>query len=492
MSDVFISYSRKDKAFVQALHSALESHNQDTWVDWTDILPTADWWQEIQHGIEAANTFVFVISPDSVISKVCWDEIEHSVKHNKRMVPIVRREGFDTEQLHSALSRHNWLFFREGDEFDKAFLDLIDALDTDLDYIRVHTRLLVKAIDWDKQEQNDSFLLRGKELEDSEQWLLRGNGKTPQPTELQRVYIATSRQAEITRQRAETRRRRTVTAALMALSILSLGAASVAWSLRGAAIEQRQRAEEQSLVAFGQQLAVQANAISDEDSLHGFWQLYKASSEFTIKFGLDSFPSKAVPLLKGIEPKIIRFSPGRDLMAVEDGKFLRVFQISTGQETKVPIDAAIFDMNFSPDGKVLATALEDGTLELRDAENLQFVGSFQGHVASLTAISFSPDARLIATASFDQTIKMWSLDGQLLRTLLGNQDIVNSVTFSPDGKYLLTASQDNTAQLWEVETGKLLRTYKHGAPVKLATFTADGRYVGTVSGNTTVQIFPVE
>jgi hypothetical protein len=54
MADVFISYSRKDKDFVKALHAALVQQNRETWVDWEDIPLTADWWQEIQSGIETA------------------------------------------------------------------------------------------------------------------------------------------------------------------------------------------------------------------------------------------------------------------------------------------------------------------------------------------------------------------------------------------------------------------------------------------------------
>ena len=75
MTDVFISYSRKDKAFVQVLNQALEESQYDTWVDWEDIPLTADWWEEIKSGIEAADTFLFVISPGSITSKVCGQEI---------------------------------------------------------------------------------------------------------------------------------------------------------------------------------------------------------------------------------------------------------------------------------------------------------------------------------------------------------------------------------------------------------------------------------
>lgn len=43
MSDVFISYSRKDIAFARLLHNALQGSELDTWIDWQDIPPSADW-----------------------------------------------------------------------------------------------------------------------------------------------------------------------------------------------------------------------------------------------------------------------------------------------------------------------------------------------------------------------------------------------------------------------------------------------------------------
>jgi hypothetical protein len=196
MADIFISYSRKDKEFVRTLHQALSQSQRDAWVDWEDIPVTAEWWKEIEAGIEGADTFIFVISPDSVASKVCYQEIEHAARFNKRLFPIVRREGFAIEQVHEALQRHNWLFFRQEDDFNPAFETLIKAVDTDLDYVRTHTRLLVKAIEWDSAGRNDGLLLRGSGLMAAEQWLKQSEGKAPHPTEQHKNHITKSRQAE--------------------------------------------------------------------------------------------------------------------------------------------------------------------------------------------------------------------------------------------------------------------------------------------------------
>lgn len=197
-NDVFISYSRKDKAFVESLDAAFRKIGRDPWVDWDDIHKGEDWWISIKRGIEAADTFLFVVSPDSVASKVCWDEIEYATQCHKRFLPIVRREGFDAQQLHPSISRHNWLFFRETDNLKTAFQELLQTLDTDLDHVSAHTRLLVRSLEWQTKGHDSSYLLRGSDLQEANQWLNHGINKEPRPTETQAEYIEASLKAQET------------------------------------------------------------------------------------------------------------------------------------------------------------------------------------------------------------------------------------------------------------------------------------------------------
>jgi WD40 repeat protein len=199
MSDVFISYSRKDKEFAETLHTALEKSGKDAWIDWQDIPLTSEWWKEIEAGIEGADTFIFVISPDSVASKVCGEEIGHAVKHNKRLFPVVRRDvaQFDpNNEAIKALNKHNWLFFREEDDFEQAFQQLTTAILMDLGYVHNHTRLLVKAIEWDTNNRKEGSLLQKEILIEAESWLQTAINKDPKPTDLQISYIENSRKVE--------------------------------------------------------------------------------------------------------------------------------------------------------------------------------------------------------------------------------------------------------------------------------------------------------
>lgn len=53
-TDIFVSYARVDEPFVQKLNDALLTHSNQVWVDRKNILPTAEWLQEIRNGINNA------------------------------------------------------------------------------------------------------------------------------------------------------------------------------------------------------------------------------------------------------------------------------------------------------------------------------------------------------------------------------------------------------------------------------------------------------
>jgi len=199
--EVFISYSRKDKEFVRRLHGALSRRDREAWVDWEDIRATEEFMQAIYGAIEGADTFIFVLTPDSLASIPCGHEIAHAAAHNKRMVPIVARE-VNADTVPEALRKLNWIFCLDGDDFENATDTLISALDTDLKWVHAHTRLLTRAIEWNANGKNNSFVLRGEDLRSAEQWLAEaGAQKDRQPTALQTEYIVASRKAAARRQR---------------------------------------------------------------------------------------------------------------------------------------------------------------------------------------------------------------------------------------------------------------------------------------------------
>lgn len=110
MSDLFLSYSRRDDAFARRMHDALNGAGQDVWADWEDIAPTADWMATIYEAIEDADAFVFVLSPDSVESEICGRELAHAAGLNKRIIPVLLRD-VDPKIVPEPAARHQWIGF---------------------------------------------------------------------------------------------------------------------------------------------------------------------------------------------------------------------------------------------------------------------------------------------------------------------------------------------------------------------------------------------
>src|SRR4051812_38184466 len=105
MAHIFISYSRRDKTYVQKLNDALKARGKETWVDWEGILPSADWLKEIYTAIENADAVVYILSPDSVASEVCGQEINHALVNNKRVVPVVCRD-VEPQKVNAVVAAH--------------------------------------------------------------------------------------------------------------------------------------------------------------------------------------------------------------------------------------------------------------------------------------------------------------------------------------------------------------------------------------------------
>ena len=191
-SKVFISYSRKDMEFVDKLDEQLRRQGYEPLIDRSHIEKFADWWERIQQLIASADTVVFVLSPDSVGSEICQQEIDYAASLSKRFAPILFRP-VDGSQLPIELSRLNYIRFDEPQNFTAALRELVVSIELNIDWVREHTRLGEEALRWQQRGGEAALLLRGKELEDAEKWVLDRPRGAPEVTELQRSFIRESR-----------------------------------------------------------------------------------------------------------------------------------------------------------------------------------------------------------------------------------------------------------------------------------------------------------
>jgi serine/threonine protein kinase len=118
--------------------------------------------------------------------------------------------------------------------------------------------------------------------------------------------------------------------------------------------------------------------------------------------------------------------------------------------------AAAMAVAFLQDGKTLAVALETGAVELRNAESGALTRAFWRATGAPGVVAASPDGRRLAFAAGDHTIQVWDMERQVfLAELAAHVEQVIALAFSPDGRQLASVGRDQNAFLWSADSGEL-------------------------------------
>jgi hypothetical protein len=189
---VFISYSRRDMAFVDRLVDALKARGFEVQIDRQDLPKLEDWERELLHLIRQCDTVVFVVSPNSLASTVVGWEVEQVRLCGKRLAPVVIGT-VDGLTVPPDISRINYIFFSDDAQFDQRVDDLAHALNSNVAWLREHTRLGELARRWIERGKPNDGLLRGQEADDAAAWASRHPREAPPITEAQQQFLAASR-----------------------------------------------------------------------------------------------------------------------------------------------------------------------------------------------------------------------------------------------------------------------------------------------------------
>ena len=583
MSHIFISYSRNDIEFagkiVQALAEDDPENKLDTWIDWKSIPKGEDWEQEIYRGIEEADAFLFLLSPDSVASEMCNKEIAHAVKNGKRMLPIFIAnvgdseidsvtENFLHEEQREEICRRNFVKCRdEQDDFNGAIEETRETIHTDYEWLKYHTKLQVKALDWERREDKDdtSKLLRGKELQEAEQKLASaGSSKDPPPTDLHRQYVAESRKVENAEQERLAKERKKANLRLRNRAFVIVGIAICAIVTSGLALmfggqvgsariseqQAKETAQAESTARIEQALtALAAITQKAEQAVTAQAQVQEAANAIATA-QVASGVNESIARKLSAQAGSISLNQGpattlSGLLAVESIK--RFPHLEADQALRnylniaaIPISSMKFNdfitsADFSPDGKWVAVASFDGTLQIqeigtgriianlttdsnfvkfspngkwlatidcvqREEENylgIRVCASYEAriwdtngwyqvsHMAQdnyLSTISFSPDSKWAVSGGNDQTVKVWDvLSGEVIANAVHSNSFCTScIEFSPDGKLVASASSDGNAIIWEATTGREIVRMTDAREVDFISFSPDSQWI--VSG----------
>jgi WD40 repeat protein len=510
MTGIFISYSRKDSTAARKLMQEFETINLDVWVDWEDIPPAVDWLDQILLGIEQADAFIFLVSPDSAASEVCKVEVEHARKNHKRIIPVLVRD-VEPKNVVPTIRDLNWIYLREQDDFKTGLEKATVAVNLDIEWVQEHRRLQVRALEWDRKKDS-SLLLRGGDLQHACRMIASAEKNDPKPSYLQKIFIEYS-------QRDESRRTTlwiSVALVIMIMAVLSLLAVSQ-WRLATAnekiAMEQKSlaeqnaelanqnaelantnadlaqvaqvKAEQSEVVARAQRSAARAQIYQSRTGglftstllAIDSWQLNQSfEAEEILRKNINLLPVPAAHVSQGGVINALEFSPdGNVFITASADHSACVWQVMDGKQ-KFCVDSpgAVKDATFTPDGDLIVTGDEAGEVLIIDALTSRVQDRFNYKVA-VRDVNISPDGKSLAAARDDGRITVINLNTRKFDFELYTYGSLNVTAFSPNGDWIAAGSASGSITLWNLKDGRIVKGPIHRGEVLDIAFSSDGK-----------------
>ncbi|MBW4685317.1 MAG: trypsin-like peptidase domain-containing protein [Komarekiella atlantica HA4396-MV6] len=200
----------------------------------------------------------------------------------------------------------------------------------------------------------------------------------------------------------------------------------------------------------------------------------------------------------------IRFNEGGDTLATagkNDGT-VRIWAVPGKSliKPKNPLtklrghEKAVGSVRFSPDGKLMVTASDDDIIRLWNLQG-KLIRQFKANQGGVSSVRFSPKEaeNLIVTGGKDGTIKLWTRTGESLKPLKpfeGHSQAIRSINFNNEGDRLVTAGDDGMAKLWDLK-GTKLQEFPHTSKIETTRFSPDGKLVATVGENGTALLWNI-
>ncbi|HTZ27757.1 MAG TPA: hypothetical protein VMC83_27410 [Streptosporangiaceae bacterium] len=362
----------------------------------------------------------------------------------------------------------------------------------------VRTRLDGVAVDWARHSRDPSYLYSGSLLLTANETAARiehDPARHPPIGRTERDFLRASNHAH----RSRTRRREALIAFLAVMVIVLASAAVVAFRAQRNAVHQLN-------ASVSDQLAIESQTSGDTDPVLAkllsvaAWRIGPSQEARFAMLTAAALPG--IGVLTGDTNSVysVDFSPGGKILASAsaDGT-IRLWNVTTGRQFGEPLTGGTGEVNsvaFSPNGRVLASGSDDRAIRLWNVATGREIGKpLTGGTGPINSVAFSPNGKTLASGSADHTIRFWdtATGAEIGAPLTGGTKAVNSVAFSPNGQTLASGGSDYTVRLWDVATGRQIGAALtgHTGLVNSVAFSHNGALLASGSNDDTVRLWAV-
>ncbi len=210
-----------------------------------------------------------------------------------------------------------------------------------------------------------------------------------------------------------------------------------------------------TFAAWGPDAGSQVTFVHVNEKTGVYAQIDRAGTQLGLS-PLAGFPFREVPVKMGrpawraAPTPAPRGGGSENIAGGQERKCVCVGRLNCGHG---PLNRAVF----APDGKMLATAHNDGSLGLCECRDgaLRPVHVLNGHIDCVWGCAWSPDGKTLASGSRDRTVCLWDVDHGGLRVALDDHKApVPALAYAPDGKTLVTGSLDRCIKVRNAGDGK--------------------------------------
>ncbi|MDA8744216.1 serine/threonine protein kinase [Rubripirellula amarantea] len=149
----------------------------------------------------------------------------------------------------------------------------------------------------------------------------------------------------------------------------------------------------------------------------------------------------------------------------------------------------VWSIDFTPDGKNIAAAIEDGSIRIWNVDDQTLLKSFNAHRGITWMVVYHPTLPLLMSSGDDGAVRLWNSETYDVVKEWKMVDSVRGVAFSPDGAKIAAGNRAGELRVFDIESGDELAANNYDAAIMGVDYSTDGKLVATIGSDKLVRLF---